>query len=168
MTKIIYLKGVNTLQELKKLYYAMAMKLHPDHGGDLEAMKRLNNEFDFLKTKLPNEQQKNDNTTKKQYQETTVSMDQFRDIIEELLRYPKITIEIIGSWLWISGTGTFKIKDEILYKKLHCEYSKSNKKFYWYSGIENKSGYYKGGYLKKAIATYGVHTIQSDDRPVLT
>lgn len=162
MIKIKYLKEANTLQQLKKLYFEFAKKLHPDVGGQLEDMKQLNNEFDYLKTVLKNEKT-TDNSNKKQYQETTVSMDKFKDIIDALIKYPNVKIEIIGSWLWISGSGTFKIKDEILYKLLHCEYSKSHKKFYYYEGIENKSGYYKGGYLKKAIETYGIHTINSNN-----
>ncbi len=166
MTKIKYLNKATTKQELKKLYYELSMKLHPDHGGNLEEMKILNNEYDYLKNKLPNEKQAA-NSKQKVHEETTISMDQFRDIIDELLKYPKIKIEIIGSWLWVSGNGTFAIKDDILFKKLKFEYSKSNKKFYWYSGIEKQSGYHKGGYLKKAVETYGIHTINSEERPVL-
>ena len=166
MTKIKYLNKATTKQELKKLYYELSMKLHPDHGGNVEEMKTLNNEYDFLKTRLPNEKQAA-NSKQKVYQESAESMDKFKDQIDELLKYPKIKIEIVGSWLWVSGNGTFAIKDQILFKKLHFEYSKANKKFYWYNGIENQTGYHKGGYLKKAIENYGIHTINSEERPVL-
>lgn len=157
-----YLKNVKTLQELKKEYFRLAKILHPDHGGNLEEMKALNNEFDYLRKILPNE--KHDAEDKKWHPESSNSMESYAIVLNELLRYPKITIEIIGSWLWVSGTGTFKIKDDILYKKFHFEYSKVQKKFYWFSGIENQKGYkFKGGLLKLAIQKYGIKTIQTED-----
>ena len=165
--KIIYLKSATNLQELKKLYFKLAKELHPDITKDNgEKMKQLNNEFDYLKTVLKNAVPKNEQE-KNQYRETSASMDAFRDILNKLLKYPKITIEIIGSWLWISGSGTFQIKDNILYAELKCKYSKSQKKFYWYSGIENQQGKYKGGFLKNAIAAYGVIKMESDILPEL-
>jgi curved DNA-binding protein CbpA len=161
---INYLKEAKTLQELKKLYFQLAKKLHPDHGGNAEQMKILNNEYDYLKNKLSN-----DETIDKDYlKETVFSMDYFKDIITELLKYNHITIEIVGSWLWISGIGTYAIKDEILYNKFNCKFSKSQKKFYWYSGIDKDSRKkYKGGFLSQAIDKYGITTLESEPKPVL-
>jgi DnaJ-class molecular chaperone len=34
-----------TVQEIKSLFRELAFKYHPDHGGDEETMKRLNNEY---------------------------------------------------------------------------------------------------------------------------
>jgi curved DNA-binding protein CbpA len=165
--KIIYLKSATNLQELKKLYFKLAKELYPDITKDNgEKMKQLNNEFDYLKTVLKNAVPKTEQE-KNQYRETSASMDAFREILNKLLRYPKITIEIIGSWLWISGSGTFAIKDSILYSDLKCKYSKSQKKFYWYSGIENSQGNFKGGFLKNAIAAYGVIKMESESMPEL-
>ena len=164
---IIYLKSAKNLQDLKKLYFTLSKKYHPDiAGGDLRIMQQINNEYDYLKTVLKNTVPKNE-TEKNQYRENTASMDAFRDILNKLLRYPRITIEIIGSWLWISGSGTFSIKDNILYAELKCKYSKSQKKFYWYSGIEKSEGKYKGGFLKNAINTYGIIKMESEAMPEL-
>ena len=165
--KIIYLKSAKNLQELKKLYFTLSKKYHPDiTGGDLRIMQAINNEYDYLKTVLKNEIPKND-SEKKQYNETSASMDAFREILNQLLKYPNITIEIIGSWLWISGNGTFAIKDEILYNKLKCKYSKAQKKFYWFSGIENNTGKFKGGYLNRAINQFGIIKMESEAVPQL-
>lgn len=165
MTKINYLKEAKNLQELKKLYFRLAKKMHPDiTKNNGEQMKTLNNEYDYLKTIL-----KNDITIDKDYlKETIFSMDYFKDIITELLKYNNIIIEIIGSWIWISGIGTYAIKDAILYGKFNCKFSKSQKKFYWYSGIDrDQKRKYKGGFLNQAINKYGITTLESELKPIL-
>jgi curved DNA-binding protein CbpA len=169
---IKFLKSAKTLQELKSLYFSLAKQLHPDHGGSLEDMQILNNEYDYLKQILPNEQPKTaDNSTgkeEKQYKETIFSMDAFRDILNDLLHYSNITIEVIGSWLWISGNGTYAIKDDILKAKYHCQWSKAQKKWYWFNGITEQTWKPKGGFLKSAINRYGITTLNSDPLPELT
>lgn len=165
MTKIFYLKDAKNLQELKREYFKLAKKLHPDITKDSgESMKQLNNEYDHLKTTL-----KNDIKIDKDYlKETVFSMDYFKDIITELLKYSNITIEIVGSWLWISGIGTYAIKDKILYEKFNCKFSKSQRKFYWYSGIDKDNRRkYKGGFLNQAIDKYGITTLESEFKPLL-
>lgn len=39
-----FFKNVRTLEELKKEYRTLAMKHHPDRGGDLETMQAINSE----------------------------------------------------------------------------------------------------------------------------
>ena len=160
MTKINYLKSAKTLQQLKALYFKIAKTLHPDHGGSTEQMQSLNNEYDYLKTILHNEENTN-NSEQKTYKENSYSMDAFRNIIDDLLRHNSITIEIIGSWLWISGSGTYNIKDEILKEKYSCKWSKTQKKWYWFSGIDKQDYKPKGGYLQQAINRYGIEKLES-------
>ena len=42
-----YFKKTMTLQEVKKAYRQAAIKLHPDKGGDIQEMQKLNNEFEI-------------------------------------------------------------------------------------------------------------------------
>lgn len=163
---IIYLKDATNLQELKKLYNRLVLKYHPDKnpGNDTtKIMQSINSEYDYLKTVLHNAED-----TKQAQKETEKTMDAFKNLLDVLMKYNNITIELIGSWAWISGYGTFKIKQEVLYDTFHCGYSKGQKKFYWYEGIDNINGHMqkkiKGGYLNKAIAKYGITELKSENK----
>ena len=39
---------IQTLEELKKEYHRLCLKLHPDVGGSNEAMKELNAEYEIM------------------------------------------------------------------------------------------------------------------------
>lgn len=43
-----YFANINSLDELKKEFRRLAMIHHPDRGGDVEAMKAINNEYDMM------------------------------------------------------------------------------------------------------------------------
>ena len=43
-----YFDNCRTLDELKKEFRRLAMLHHPDHGGDVETMKAINNEYDAV------------------------------------------------------------------------------------------------------------------------
>lgn len=43
-----YFNKVNTLEEAKKLYRELAMKNHPDRGGDIKVMQAINDEFELV------------------------------------------------------------------------------------------------------------------------
>lgn len=122
-----YFKGIETLEQLKKEYRKLAKKFHPDlnEQDTTETMKAINLEYERLFDLLKN---KSNHTY-----EQSESVDTFRDIINELIKYNDLTIDIIGSWLWISG-NTFQAKETL--KKLNFRWSKKRKKWYYHNDIE--------------------------------
>lgn len=97
-----FFKECDTLETLKAEYKRLAMKWHPDrNGGDLETMQAINAEYDtmFASLKMWHRNVKGERY-EKDVEETP---DEFKDIISELLKIQKITIEIIGSFIWVSG-----------------------------------------------------------------
>lgn len=81
--------------------------------------------------------------------------------IEKLIELKGITIELVGSWYWISGE-TKKHKDTI--KATGARYSAKRKKWYYYDDIENAR---RGRSSKKSYEeikeTYGYVSLKEED-----
>ena len=113
-----------TLDELKKEYRRLAMKYHPDRGGDLETMKAINAEHDEAFEELKAQH----NATADEYHQTTEAPEEFRRIIDLLLRLDGLTVELCGCWLWIGGE-TRTHKEEL--KAAGCRWSPKKALWYW-------------------------------------
>ena len=90
-----YFVNVNSFDELKKQYRRLAMQYHPDRGGDTETMKAINAEHDEIFEQLKHGW----NATHDKEHQTTESPEEFRDIIEKLLKLDGLEIELCGCWL---------------------------------------------------------------------
>ena len=146
-----YFEGVETLEELKKVYKELAKKLHPDLGGNKEKFQEMNNEYDMLFKDL-----KNKKANKKANNKDD---DKFKDIINELIKYNELTIEIIGSWLWISG-NTYPLRDTI--KNLGLLWSKGRKKWYYTADtIGAANTHYKKKTYEQLKQSYGYTKVKS-------
>ena len=114
--RIELLKGIETLEELKAAYRKLAFKYHPDKAtGSVEKMQQLNNEYDYLSSRLKD---KKGNTETKEYAA------EFMEVINTIINFENITIEIIGSWIWVSGE-TKPIKETLKSLKFHWNKARS-------------------------------------------
>ena len=120
-----YFNHCNTLDELKKEYRRLCMKHHPDHGGDTATMAAINNEYESRFTILKNQH----NATADEKHQTTETPEEFIKIINVLIKFPGIIVELCGSWLWISG-DTKPIKEDL--KACGCRWSNNKKMWYWH------------------------------------
>jgi len=135
-----------TLEELKKLYRALAHQHHPDNGGDTEAMKTINGQYETLFAKLKNIHQNKDGET--YTKETDETANQFIELINELMKMDNITIEIIGCFVWVSGdTKPHKEKLKDLKFRWH------SKKICWYLKPED--------YKRRSHKDYSLDEIRS-------
>lgn len=124
-----YFTNISTLDELKKAYRCLAMEHHPDCGGDTQTMQAINAEHDVLFEQLKRQQNTRaaaDPTGRTR--KTTETPEEFRRVIEQLLKLGNLTVELCGSWLWISGDT--KPHREAL-KAAGCRWSSSKKMWYW-------------------------------------
>ena len=142
-----YFRNPQTLEDLKKQYRELALKYHPDRGGSNEAMKAINSEYDELFKILKYVHRNKDGETYTAKQETSETSEQFKEIIEELMKMDDIVIEIIGCFVWVTG-NTKIYKDKL--KELKFQWQ--NKKTAWYLKPEN--------YRKRSHKDYALDEIR--------
>ena len=151
-----YFKNIQTMEELKDKFRELVQEYHPDKNGNekgkfREIMKIINAEYEQLFKEIKND------STKKSSKYWNVN-DGFREIIQEIITFPDITIEIVGQWIWVSG-NTYPKKDK--FKDLG---------FYW-SGKHKKWFFAGKDFKKKKIKTkksyddikqkYGCHKVDN-------
>ena len=137
-----------TLEELKKEYKKLVFKHHPDKGGKTSDMQEINAEYDSLFAILKNTHRSATGETYTAKESTTETPEQFRKIIDKLIHLDGISIEICGSWIWITG-DTYNNREEL--KKLHFKYSKG--KNAWY--------YHEPGYRKSSKKSFTLEDIRN-------
>lgn len=148
----------STLEELKQQYKKLALKHHPDLGGNTADMQEINNEYDLLFARLKNTHATAEGKTYTTKTETTETPDEFKNIINALINLEGINIELCGSWLWI--TGNTREHKEIL-KGLHFRWSKSKCAWYYHTADYKKSS--KKTYsLDEIRDLYGSETIKAN------
>lgn len=155
MTKTAFFANVKTLEELKKLYFQLAKQHHPDRGGDLETMQKINNEYDKM---LKHFEKYGNRTEQAAAAKEAEAPAQFKKIIEILVK-KGINIEIIGCWLWVEKPGIHLN----LLKKAGFKWSSKHKKYYL--PTEDTSGGRATKYsLERIRRTYGSTTIKADEQ----
>ncbi len=156
-----YFNNPKTLEELKKQYKSLALKHHPDIGGDVETMKAINAEYDVIFARLKDIHQTADGKTHEAKTSSTETANEFKDIISRLIILEDVQIEICGSWLWLTG-NTYQYKDTL--KSLHFRYSKSKKAWYYHNDNYSKTSR-KTFTLEQIRSLYGSEVITS--KPLL-
>jgi len=116
---------------LKAAYKKAAIKNHPDKGGDAEIMKLINNAYDYLNKMdswWTNEQLRKS-------QRVTPLTETMQNLINIVKFFTGCKIEIIGSWLWVSG-NTKEYKEQI--KKAGFIFSFNKKAWYYHEDTYKK------------------------------
>ncbi|EOQ01554.1 hypothetical protein KOY_05287 [Bacillus cereus VDM021] len=114
-----FFQSVATVEELKKQYKKLAKKYHPDLGGTHQDFILLKKEYDSLFKQLNSKEEHNT---------------AYQNIIDSLIKYD-LEIEIIGTWVWISG-NTYTVKNKL--KELGFKWAAKKKAWYWYEGEYKK------------------------------
>lgn len=158
------IKNTSTLAELKATYKNWCMKLHPDLSGEdtLEDMKALNNayeeHFKALKTREMNKDKKD--REKFSFDEAPEDL---INIINTLIKFKGLKIDIVGNWLWLSG-NTYPYKEEIRALKFH--WSKNKKKWFW-NGSDSVRRPFKKMTYQDITEKYGCMTLEGQGQKEL-
>lgn len=152
---IKYFSHCKTLDQLKQEYKRLAKIHHPDCGGDDATMAAINAEFDELSKKLPKE-----TATGETYQprdEEREAPEKFREAVAATLNMDGVTVELCGSWLWVTG-NTYPNRERL--KEAGYRFSKNKVAWYWHD--ENSVSHSKKRYsLDEIRLMHGSETIRN-------
>lgn len=131
-----YFKEVNTLQELRKQYKELLKQHHPDNGGNVADMQSINAEYDklfkMLKDRHVNSQTANSDKKDTDYNNMKYDFEEdekLREMLNKIINFSGITIEIIGNWLWCFDS--YGYRKEL--KELGFKYAKNKKAWYFHT-----------------------------------
>ena len=143
-------KGIEGINEAKKIYKQLARKLHPDVGGSDELFKMLNSIYtNILENGI--------------YFSNEFKFDlEIEKIISQILHYENILIEVVGSWVWVSG-DTREIKEKL--KELNFKWA-SKKKLWFYGEMKGRNPNEKS--MEDIKSKYGCETVRTRENGKIT
>ena len=156
----MYLDKCKNIEELKAAYRAFTKQLHPDLGGSTEDMKRLNNEYDRFFEILKNRH----NATADEAHQTTETAAEYMNLINRIIHFNGLEIELCGSWVWIGG-NTYPYKAEL--KEAGCRWSNSKKKWYWRHEEEGLKRHRGTATMAEIRIKYGSHIFEAEPQAAL-
>lgn len=154
-----YFANCTTVEETKKLYKELALKNHPDLGGDTATMQEINRQYDEHLKRLDGQ-----TTTDKDGQTHTYKYNQetetaLIEIIDKLLSLQMVNVDIylIGVWLWIDGE-TKPYKEAL--KELKCKWHNTRKCWY-FAGSPSRYRRNSGKGIDDIAEAYGATKIRN-------
>jgi hypothetical protein len=132
----MFFKDCINVQEVKNQYRKLCFQYHPDTGhGDEEVMKKINIAYHEKLNSFDGQTAKGTDGKDHTYKYNEAVEQEIMDKINELLRI-KIqnntdwTIELIGTWIWISGTKRNE-KDLLNKNGAKCKWHGKHGMWYW-------------------------------------
>ena len=154
-------RDCKTPEEIRKLYRKMAMKHHPDHGGNTADMQELNRQYEQALQGKSGETFTNNDRQEYTY---TYSQAAERATMEKLynllaLKMANVQIELIGTWIWVSG-NTRAYKDLLGKNGLGLRFS-GKRKMWYYTTTHKRGGRYGRKSMDELRDKYGARTFQT-------
>lgn len=132
-----YFNNAGTLEELRKQYKELLKIHHPDNGGNVSDMQEINAEYDklfkVLEDKHDTAHQEKTDSAESDYSKNMYDWENdkaLREVLEKIINFDGIEIEIIGQWIWCFNSKEYK--EEL--KDLGFKYAP--KKYAWYFHTE--------------------------------
>jgi hypothetical protein len=150
---MMYFKDCTTIDEVKARYKDLAKQHHPDRGGDTATMQAINAAYSIAVIQIA----RGENRTESEINDILTDNEQYRAAIDAVINLQGINIELVGSWIWI--TGNTKEHRQTL---KDAGYFWASKKIAWYfRGSEYKCSSRKGKCLDEIREKYGSQTVKT-------
>lgn len=135
-----------TIDDVKATYRKLCFQYHPDIAGDgaEKTMKEINAEYEKAferykhihashgdESSAKGKTSSDENNAEKRYYNADETPEMFRDIINGLIHCDGVNIDLVGSWVWLTG-NTYAHKDTI--KALGFKWANKKQAWYWHSG----------------------------------
>lgn len=158
--KVNYFEGCSTIEDVKHRYYELVRRYHPDKPENGEAeqeiLKVVNSEYEMAFKRFKNIHRSAEGET--YTKEADETPQQFKDIINKIIRMDGINIEVCGSWIWITG-NTRPYKDYL--KEQGFRWSPKKEAWHWHTGDYKKWSKQELS-LNEIRAKYGSHTVEQE------
>ena len=169
-----YFKDVRTLEELRRQYKELLKRFHPDNAnGSTAATQEINAEYDRLfKVLKDKHESKSDQTAdgtahkESSYNASIYDWENdkaLREVLQKIINFDGIEIEIVGAWLWVSG-NTYSYKKEL--KEIGFKWASQKKMWFWKSESYQKKSR-KTLSMDDIRSYYGSTKVQTDTRILL-
>lgn len=167
-----YFKDIKDLGDLRKQYKDLLKKYHPDNpDGSTQATQEINAEYDILFKQLKNNnqerrQKKDENEKTSDYENMKYDFSEdkkLREVLEKIIGFTEINIEIVGAWIWVDG-DTFQYR-----KELHSygfKWAREKKKWYFHTDTFRKKSHKKLT-MEEIRNYYGSTDIKPEERKKL-
>ena len=169
-----YFNNVRTLEELRRQYKELLKRFHPDNPqGSTEACQEINSEYDRLfKVLKDKHESKLDKTAESTaHKESSYNANMYdwendkalREVLQKIINFDGIEIELVGAWLWVSG-NTYSYKKEL--KELGFKWASQKKQWYFHTDAYRKKSH-KSLSMEDIRNYYGSIKVQTDTRILL-
>lgn len=158
-----YFQDCKTIEEIKKQYRKLAQQFHPDHNRDTDTnqiMAEINSQYEkfrYMKFTATNHE------TQKEYTQEFDPFDGYREKIDQLINLAGITIELCGTWLWITGVKKEDKEKQTILKELGFTFAFKKSAWYWKPGTYRKKSK-KELNLDEIRNLYGSNRVNREDQ----
>lgn len=162
---IAYFSPGMTVAQLKKEYHALAMRWHPDRGGDTATMQAINEAYQRALAAADGSISYDENDEPHEYHYNAEREQAVVDFIDRLIKsgalQPTVDCWLIGTWVWIQG-DTKPVKE--LLKALECKWHSKRACWYWHPDDGRKWHYNRNASLDGLAAAYGASRLTGTHR----
>lgn len=159
-----FFSGCVKLEMVRPRYKELALQFHPDRGGDTRTMQIINDQYhrllkSFEGSKLFNHKTKEEYFYRYDFTAESALMDKINEVIK--LKLENITLEVIGSWLWIHNTSKEQSK---LFGKagLGFKFSGQHVAWFWHQNINRTYRGRSGMSIDQIRSTYGSDVVEHE------